>query len=104
VRATGEGDYDIQFKADDKIFRYWDATSCVEFGVRMAQQALEVELRNESNFILHYDAVYKDINDRFEMRSISLTKMSVASVRRRDLEEQAKALCRGGFGRCIPGN
>lgn len=91
VRAAGEGEYDIQFKADDKIFRYWDATSCVEFGLRMAKEALQVELRNESNFILHYDVVYKDINDRFEMRgstlatlvSIALTNDGVISRKKR---------------------
>lgn len=79
VRAIGEGDYDFWFKADDKIFRYWDATACVEFGLRMAKEALEVELRNESNFILHFDAVRKEIDERFDLRGSTLaTLVSIA--------------------------
>lgn len=75
VKAGGEGDFDFTFKGDDKIFRYWDATSCVEFGLRMAQEALEVELREETNFIAHFDAVRKAIDARFDLRGSTLASL-----------------------------
>ena len=79
VRAAGEGDFEFTFKCDDKIFRYWDATPCVEFGLRMAREALEVELRSESNFIIHFDAIRKAIDDRFDLRGSTLaTLISIA--------------------------
>lgn len=101
VRAIGEGDYEFSFGADDKIFRYWDATACVEFGLRMAKEALEVELRNESNFILHFDAVRREIDERFDLRGSTLaTLVSIAltnggtiskNKRRRYAEEVSEA-------------
>lgn len=69
VRAAGEGDFDFTFKCSDAVFRYWDATACVEFGLRMAQEALELELRKEADFILHFDAVRKSIDELYDLRA-----------------------------------
>lgn len=75
VRAGGEGDFEFNFKGDDHIYRYWDATSCVDFGLRMAREALEVELRKETDFIVHFDAVHRAINDRYELRGSTLAAL-----------------------------
>ena len=67
------------FKCDDTIFRFWDATRCVEFGLSMAREALQVELRNETNFIVHFDAVRKQIDDQYDLRGATLaTLVSIA--------------------------
>lgn len=92
VKAAGEGDYDFTFKCDDRIFRYWDATACVEFGLRMAHEALNVELRNETSFIAHFDMVRKAIDDKYNLRgstlatliSIALSTGGTISRRKRD--------------------
>jgi hypothetical protein len=44
-------DYQMTFKSDYSLYRYWNATACVEFGLEMAQQALEKDLREETEFL-----------------------------------------------------
>lgn len=39
VTWIDEGEYLFDFKTDDAIYRFWDATPCVEFGFAMAEQA-----------------------------------------------------------------
>jgi hypothetical protein len=72
VKWIDEGRYDLQFNGDASIYRYWDATPCVEFGYRMAEQALEVELRQETTFLARYDAMLKAANERFDVRGSDL--------------------------------
>jgi hypothetical protein len=72
VRWIDDGNYDFTFKADGSIYRYWDATRCVEFGYRMAEQALEVELRNETEFLARYDTLVKQVDNRFDVRGSDL--------------------------------
>jgi len=51
----------------------------VEFGLNMAREALEVELRNETNFIVHFDAVRKQIDQQYDLRGSTLaTLVSIA--------------------------
>ena len=72
VRWIDEGRYDFSFNADASIYRYWDATRCVEFGYEMAEQALEVELRQETEFLARYDALIQAANERFDVRGSDL--------------------------------
>jgi hypothetical protein len=45
----------------------------------MSREALEVELRNERNFIVHFDAVRKQIDDQYDLRGSTLaTLVSIA--------------------------
>lgn len=74
------------------MYRYWDATPQVEFGFRMAEQALDVELREETLFLENYDAISSAVNERFDVRGSSLSTLivscldnrGVVSKRRRD--------------------
>ncbi|MGE4239305.1 Fic family protein [Ramlibacter sp.] len=68
VTWIDEGQYDIRFKADDSIYRYWDATRVVEFGFAMAEQALDVDLRHETDFLMRYDRLYRAADERFDVR------------------------------------
>ncbi len=91
VKWIDEGRYDLSFNSDPSIYRYWDATHCVEFGYRMAEQALEVELRQETEFLTRYDAVIKEANERFDVRGSELSTLvmmcldngGTVSIRRR---------------------
>lgn len=79
VKSIGDGRYDCTFKSDDKIYRYWDATEQVQFGLEMAQAALDLELRREVEFIAHFDAVYREVNEQFDVQQSTLaTLVSIA--------------------------
>ena len=75
VTAIDDVRMDAQFNGDPAIYRYWDATRCVTFGLRMAQEALDLDLRKESDFLRRFDAVYKAINDDLDMNNNDLTLM-----------------------------
>lgn len=72
VRWIDEGQYEFTFNGHPAVYRYWDATSCVEFGYRMAEQALEIELRQETEFLARYDYIVKAVNERFDLRGSDL--------------------------------
>lgn len=80
VRWIDEGEYDLQFRGDTGLYRYWDATACVEFGYRMAEQALEVDLRQETEFLARYDAVAKAVGERFDVRGNDLATLILSCL------------------------
>lgn len=57
---------------DPAIYRFWDATDCVAFGLQMASEALDHDLREESVFLRRFDAVYKAVNDAVDMNNNDL--------------------------------
>ena len=61
--------------ATPSIYRYWDATRCVEFTLQMARRALEVELREETEFLDRYDRAIKAVNQRYDVRGSDLSKL-----------------------------
>jgi hypothetical protein len=74
--------YEFAFNGDPghSIYRYWDATPCVEFGFQMAEQALDIELRQEIQFIARYDAIAAAINERFDLRGSDLSTLIVSCI------------------------
>lgn len=60
--------FSFTFRGADSIYRFWDATTCVEFGFRMAQQALEVDLHRETEFLNSFDRISKALNDEYDIR------------------------------------
>ncbi|HSI61365.1 MAG TPA: Fic family protein [Ideonella sp.] len=80
VKWVDEGRYDTRFNGDAAIYRYWDATRCVEFGYRMAEQALEVELRNETAFLARYDTIVKAVDQRFDVRGSDLATLVLSCM------------------------
>lgn len=67
--------FEFSFKGDPSIYRYWDATPCVEFGLRMAEQSLEVDLRQETEYLRNYDAIARQVNERIDLNSNTLALM-----------------------------
>ncbi|MGE8482238.1 MAG: Fic family protein [Pseudomonas sp.] len=65
----------FEFIGHPSIYRYWDATRCVEFTLQMARRALEVELREETEFLDRYDRVIKAVNQRFDVRGSDLSML-----------------------------
>lgn len=72
VTAIDDVRIDAVFKGDPDIYRYWDATDCVSFGLQMASEALEHDLRDESEFLQRFDLVYKAVNDAVDMNNNDL--------------------------------
>lgn len=71
-----DGDaYRFEFAGDASLYRYWDATQAVEFGLRMAHSALELELKQESAFIARFDRIYKAVNAIHDVRGSDLTTL-----------------------------
>lgn len=77
VTWIGEGDYRFEFKTDEAIYRYWDATRCVEFCFRMAEQALDVELKQEIVFLARFDAVTRRVNAQIDIRNNDLATLVI---------------------------
>ncbi|UST52325.1 Fic family protein (plasmid) [Comamonadaceae bacterium OTU4NAUVB1] len=75
VTAVDADDFRFDFRSDDVVYRYWDATRCVEFGFRMAELALDVELRRETTYLMHFDAVHRAIDERFDVRGSVLATL-----------------------------
>nr|WP_283773091.1 Fic family protein [Craterilacuibacter sp. RT1T] len=72
VRQAGDNDFTFQPQTNADIYRYWDATPIVEFGLRMAKEALEHDLQKETQFLGGYDRVLRMINEQFDVRNTIL--------------------------------
>lgn len=46
---------------------------CVEFGLRMAEQSLELDLRQETDYLQQYDAIWRRVNERIDLNSNALS-------------------------------
>jgi Fic family protein len=75
VTWVDEGQYQLEWQGHDSLYRYWDATACAEFGLAVAQEALEVELQQESEFLARYDAVYATVNAQFDLLNNDLATL-----------------------------
>jgi hypothetical protein len=80
VRWIDTDTYDMQFNGHPAMYRYWDATRCVEFGYRMAEQALEIDLRQETEFIVRYDAIVRAVDERFDVRGSDLSLLVICCL------------------------
>lgn len=68
-----DGDqFDFKFQGDPEMYRYWDATAAVEFGLAMAEEALRKDLQEESDFLVRYDRLYAAVNDAVDMNGNDL--------------------------------
>lgn len=77
VRWIDEGLYEFNYQGDPDFtaYRYWDATPCVEFGFAMAEQALELELRQEAEFLMRFDAIVRRVNAEYDVAQSDLTHL-----------------------------
>lgn len=65
----------FDFQGHPAIYRFWDATSCVAFTLEMARRALEVELREETEFLDRYDRIVRQVNERYDVRGSELSAL-----------------------------
>ena len=69
VAKISDFEFDCQFQGQPEIYRYWDATACVQFGLEMAKEALQQDLLTEVEFLGQFDRVYQRINQAIDMNS-----------------------------------
>ena len=55
------------FRGAPEMYRYWDASACVEFGLRMAKEALDKDLRDESAYLHRFDRAWRAVDDALDM-------------------------------------
>ncbi|MDZ4349378.1 MAG: Fic family protein [Xanthomonadaceae bacterium] len=91
VRMIDVDNYAFEFRGRPSIYRYWDATLCVEFGLRMAEAALVQGLHAQVVFARRYDRIVRRIDAEFDIRNSVLSTLVVScleqgrvSRRRRD--------------------
>lgn len=73
-------------------YRYWDATPAAEFCLKMAELALDDELRNETGFLIRYDFAHRAVDEAYDLVNTDLATLlisafqngGVVSRRRRD--------------------
>jgi hypothetical protein len=100
VRWIDEDQYDFQFHGDASIYRYWDATKAVEFGFAMAEQALDIDLRKETEFLAHYDFIVKAVNERFDVRNNDLATLVISCLKNNGIMSKNR---RRQFSDRVPG-
>lgn len=75
VRWIDFGQYEFTFRGNDAVYRFWDATPCVAFTLDMARLALEAELQKETAFLASYDAVYRAVDEHYDVRGSDLANL-----------------------------
>lgn len=80
VRMLGADHYDFSLKGSSTFYRYWDATDCVAFGLRMAEAALAEDLHRQVRFSRRYDVVVRQINARFDIRNSVLNILVISAL------------------------
>jgi Fic family protein len=80
VRWIDGDDYQMTFNSDESLYRYWNATACVEFGLEMAEQALEKDLKEEAEFLARYDLIYRAIDSRYDVRGKDLNVLVLSCM------------------------
>ncbi|OWJ96200.1 cell filamentation protein Fic [Pseudomonas sp. A46] len=79
------GNLEFDFKGHPALYRYWDATPCVAFTLEMAMRSLEVELREETQFLEHFDRLYQAVNERYDVRGSDLSNLVMMCLTNRGI-------------------
>lgn len=80
VTIIDESNIDGVFRARSGAYRYWDATQCIEFGVRMTHAALDNALIGEIEFLKKFDQVRDVINAAHGIRDNDLATLVRCAV------------------------
>ena len=75
VEYIDEDNLTLTFNGHPALYRYWDATSCCEFMARATQQAIEQHLKQETLFLQRYDAIYRQIDQQFDVTNTDLSRL-----------------------------
>lgn len=65
----------FDYRGHEALYRYWDATSSVTFMANAAEQAIERHLKEETEYLNRYDAIYEKIDRIFDVGNADLSKL-----------------------------
>jgi len=98
VTAIDDVRIDAVFNGEPEIYRFWDATDCVAFGLQMASEALDHDLRDESAFLCRFDLVYKAVNDAVDMNNndlVLLVRACLQNAGKLSINRQKQLIAKG---------
>jgi hypothetical protein len=75
VQWLDRDDFAFEFKGHESVYRFWDATPCVEFIYKMAEETLVCDLQGEVEYLHCYDAVLRETEERFDIPGSTLSKL-----------------------------
>lgn len=80
VRWIDAAEFAFTFVGNEHVYRFWDATQAAVFTLQMAQLALEEGLQKETAFLECYDAVYRAVDERFDVRGSDLAQLVMMTL------------------------
>lgn len=80
VRYLDQDQYQFEFVGHPAIYRYWDATACAVFMARATEETVQRHLKDESIFLSRYDAVYRIIDQQFDIPNPELSRLVMFCV------------------------
>lgn len=80
VRMLDADDFSFHFSGSPAIYRYWDATDCVAFTLRMAEVALSEDLEQQVGFSRRYDEVIRRVGAQFDIRNSILSTLVISAL------------------------
>ncbi|WP_211276961.1 Fic family protein [Tamilnaduibacter salinus] len=83
IWPTSDVEMAFDFKGHEALYRYWDGTRCCEFMAQCAETAIEQHLKEETIYLNRYDAIYRRINDRFDVASKDLANLVMFCMEQR---------------------
>ncbi len=73
VQWFDQDQFTFRLNGDGAVYRYWDATNEVQFSLQMAKEALREDLQMEVKLLTHYDAIYRQVDTMYDVRSSDLS-------------------------------
>lgn len=75
VTYIDEDQLEFSFQGHPALYRYWDATQCLSFMADTVEQAIEQHLKQETEYLGCFDAIYKRIDHTFDVANADLSKL-----------------------------
>lgn len=75
VQWIDSDEFNFEFKGHGSIHRFWDATPCVEFMYKIAEETLRHDLQGEVEFLHRYEAVLREADARFDIPGSTLSQL-----------------------------
>lgn len=71
----------FKFNGEPEIFQYWDATEAAIFGLSMAKEALDVDLRGETGYLHRMDALRRAVDKAVNLKNPDVASMVEQALR-----------------------
>lgn len=90
VIQIDEERFDCQFEGSASIYRYWDATQAVAFILRMARQAVDIDLLEEAHHLQQFDKLFAAVSAEHDVRSNDLATLVTIALKNRGISSNKR--------------